>query len=134
MDSHAAAGVPVVIIVSDAGVRGEVGDERITAGGWGRGKDVVDIRSVLPRELLGSAYVTQIGYVNILLGVLSYLRDRSQTNQYGFYLFDFKNTGSTQSHRHSCAKPFKPFYPFTSPPPPLGQNKSRSSLPKMSWI
>jgi len=58
--------VPVVIIVSDAGVRGEVVDERLmsdgTAGGrWG--KEVVDIRSVLPAGLLGSAYVTQIGYV-----------------------------------------------------------------------
>jgi cell cycle checkpoint protein len=57
--------VPVVIIVSDAGVRGEVEDERIAAGGGygGRGKDVVDIRSVLPAGMLGSAYVTQIAYV-----------------------------------------------------------------------
>jgi hypothetical protein len=84
VDSHAAVGVPVVIIVSDAGVRGEAGDERIAAGGWGRGKDVVDIRSVLPGELLGSAYVTQIGYVNILLGVFRYFRDWSQTNQHSF--------------------------------------------------
>ena len=54
-----------MIIVSDAGVRGEVGDdERIAGGGGGRwGKEVVDIRSVLPAGLLGSAYVTQIGYV-----------------------------------------------------------------------
>jgi cell cycle checkpoint protein len=58
-----AAGAPVVIIVSDAGVRGETGDERIAAGGGGWGKEVVDIRSVLPGTLLGSAYVTQIGYV-----------------------------------------------------------------------
>jgi len=53
----------VVIIVSDTGVRGEVGDERMAAGGGKWGKDVVDIRSVLPAGLLGSAYVTQIRYV-----------------------------------------------------------------------
>lgn len=64
VDSPVVSGVPVVIIVSDAGVRGEVGDERIAGGGGGRwGKEVVDIRSVLPAGLLGSAYVTQIGYV-----------------------------------------------------------------------
>jgi cell cycle checkpoint protein len=62
VDSPAVDIVPVVIIVSDAGVRGEVGDdERIAGGRWG--KEVVDIRSVLPAGLLGSAYVTQIGYV-----------------------------------------------------------------------
>ncbi|KIM86641.1 hypothetical protein PILCRDRAFT_64773, partial [Piloderma croceum F 1598] len=64
VDSPVVNGVPVVIIVSDAGVRGEVGDdERIAGGGAGRwGKEVVDIRSVLPAGLLGSAYVTQIGF------------------------------------------------------------------------
>jgi hypothetical protein len=42
-----------------AGVRGEVGDDERIAGG----KEVVDIKRVLPAGLLGSAYVTQIGYV-----------------------------------------------------------------------
>jgi cell cycle checkpoint protein len=61
----------VVIIVSDAGVRGEAGDERMAAsGGGGRwGKDVVDIRSVLGGGLLGSACVTQIGYVSLTIGL-----------------------------------------------------------------
>ncbi|KAG6865361.1 hypothetical protein C0991_003213 [Blastosporella zonata] len=56
--------VPVVLIVSDVGVRGEVADERMTrGGGWGKAKEgVVDIRTVLPRDLLGGPYVTQIGF------------------------------------------------------------------------
>lgn len=65
MDSTLLGVAPVVIIVSDAGVRGEVADERMSAGGGGGGgawgKDVVDIRSVLPSGLLHSSYVTQIG-------------------------------------------------------------------------
>ncbi|PPQ69263.1 hypothetical protein CVT24_000069 [Panaeolus cyanescens] len=45
--------VPVVIIISDSGVRGEASDERISEGrGWNRDKQVIDIRTVLPRELL----------------------------------------------------------------------------------
>ncbi|KAG6829943.1 hypothetical protein H0H92_002847 [Tricholoma furcatifolium] len=56
--------VPVVVIVSDAGVRGEVTDERIySAGGWSKTKEgVVDIRTVLPRDLLGGPFVTQIAF------------------------------------------------------------------------
>ena len=39
-----------------------------SGGGWGKDKDgVVDIRTVLSRELLGGPYVTQIGWVIILL-------------------------------------------------------------------
>ncbi|TEB29646.1 Rad17-domain-containing protein [Coprinellus micaceus] len=39
--------VPVVIVISDAGIRGEVRDERISGGGgWGRDKDqVMDVRT-----------------------------------------------------------------------------------------
>jgi hypothetical protein len=60
-----------VIIVNEAGGRWEVGDDRLAmgcggGGGWGRGKDVVDVRSVLG-ELLDGAYVTQIGFVSIIL-------------------------------------------------------------------
>ncbi|RDB30728.1 Cell cycle checkpoint protein RAD17 [Hypsizygus marmoreus] len=56
--------VPVIIVVSDAGMRGEASDERMAGGGgWGKSKDgVVDIRTVLSRELLGGPYVTQIGF------------------------------------------------------------------------
>lgn len=56
--------VPVVIVVSDAGTRGEARDETMASGiGWGGGKDVVDIRSVLPGTLLNSAFVTHIASV-----------------------------------------------------------------------
>ncbi|KAG5734157.1 Cell cycle checkpoint protein RAD17 [Termitomyces sp. T112] len=55
--------VPVIIIISDAGVRGEVTDERMTSGGWMKAKEgIVDIRTVLPRELLGGPFVTQISF------------------------------------------------------------------------
>jgi cell cycle checkpoint protein len=53
---------PIVIIVSDAGLRGEASDEMRSqgfSGSWG--KEVVDIRSVLPSGLLNSMWVTQIG-------------------------------------------------------------------------
>ena len=60
--------VPVVIIVSDSGMRGADKDERISEGrSWGRDKNqVVDIRTVLPKELLSSVYVTEIKYVLIV--------------------------------------------------------------------
>lgn len=71
VDSDLPRAAPVVIIVSDAGVRGEAMDERISAGGTGgagssgKDSDVIDIRSVLPSGLLRSVYVTQIGCVRI---------------------------------------------------------------------
>ena len=47
-------------------------DERMSAGGsgggtgsWGTDSDVIDIRSVLPSDLLHSVYVTQIKCVRI---------------------------------------------------------------------
>jgi cell cycle checkpoint protein len=45
-------------------MRGEASDERLTNGvGWGKDKNgVVDIRSVLSRDLLGGPYVTHIRY------------------------------------------------------------------------
>jgi len=54
--------IPVVIIVSDTGVRGDDGDERrANGGGWGNNKaQVVDIRTVLSKDLLGGPYVTEI--------------------------------------------------------------------------
>jgi cell cycle checkpoint protein len=53
---------PIVIIVSDAGLRGEASDEKRSegfSGSWG--SEVVDIRTVLPRSLLNSMYLTKIG-------------------------------------------------------------------------
>lgn len=54
--------VPVVIIISDSGMRGEASDERRTdGGGWGKDKSqIIDVRTVLPKDLLGSQYVTEI--------------------------------------------------------------------------
>ncbi|KAG6868583.1 hypothetical protein C0993_000848 [Termitomyces sp. T159_Od127] len=54
--------VPVIVIISDAGVRGEITDERMSNGGsWIKSRDgIMDIRTVFPRELLGGPFVTQI--------------------------------------------------------------------------
>ncbi|KAJ6460973.1 Rad17 cell cycle checkpoint protein-domain-containing protein [Mycena sanguinolenta] len=55
--------VPIVIIVSDAGIRGEASDERLANGSWGKDRDgVLDIRTVLPKDLLYGPYVTQIAF------------------------------------------------------------------------
>jgi len=52
---------PVIIIISESGTRGEEIDERLASGSWGKDKDtVVDIRTVLSRELLHGQYVTQM--------------------------------------------------------------------------
>ncbi|KAJ7720282.1 Rad17 cell cycle checkpoint protein-domain-containing protein [Mycena maculata] len=61
--SPTASPVPVVVIVSDAGMRGEARDERLASGSWGKDReDVLDIRTVLSRDLLHGPYVTQIGF------------------------------------------------------------------------
>lgn len=55
--------VPLVVVISDAGLRGMAVDERMAnGGGFGKDKQVVDIRSVLSKNLLGGPYVTQIRY------------------------------------------------------------------------
>ncbi|KAJ7248242.1 Rad17 cell cycle checkpoint protein-domain-containing protein [Mycena haematopus] len=55
--------VPIVIIVSDAGLRGEMSDERLANGSWGKDRDgVFDVRTVLSKDLLHGPYVTQIGF------------------------------------------------------------------------
>ncbi len=59
-DSPVPSVAPIVIIVSDAGLRGEAGQEEGTGQWKGKGKDTVDIRSVLPPGMLLSPYVTQI--------------------------------------------------------------------------
>lgn len=57
--------VPLVVIVSDAGLRGIALDERMSdGGGLRKDKQVVDVRSVLSKDLLGGPYVTEIRYSN----------------------------------------------------------------------
>lgn len=54
------SGAPLVLIISDAGLRGE--DAEADGGGWrARSREAVDVRSALPPGLLNSPYVTQIG-------------------------------------------------------------------------
>ncbi|KAG9313631.1 Rad17 cell cycle checkpoint protein-domain-containing protein [Chiua virens] len=59
-------GPPIIIIVSDSGLRAEQPDDDVWEGGsngrrWGK-KEVLDIRNVLGSELLTSPYVTCIGF------------------------------------------------------------------------
>ena len=58
-------GAPLVLVLSDAGLRGE--DADIADGGTGgwrsRAREAVDVRSALPSGLLNSPYVTQIVWV-----------------------------------------------------------------------
>ncbi|KAG9029405.1 Cell cycle checkpoint protein rad17 [Tulasnella sp. JGI-2019a] len=56
---------PLVIVISDTGVRGESKDERggHSAGFGGSGQDeAVDVRSVIPHGILGGPYCTQIPF------------------------------------------------------------------------
>jgi len=69
---QSASPVPLVIIMSDATMRGETRDEHLTGGrgtggyAWSRERsDILDIRTVLSRDLLTGPYVTQIGWVYI---------------------------------------------------------------------
>ncbi|KDQ55490.1 hypothetical protein JAAARDRAFT_195860 [Jaapia argillacea MUCL 33604] len=59
--AHSRDLTPVVLIVSDSGVRGEASDDRM-ASGRGRVKETVDIRTALPSSLLGSQWVTEIKF------------------------------------------------------------------------
>ncbi|KAF9261419.1 Rad17-domain-containing protein [Marasmius fiardii PR-910] len=55
--------VPIVIIVSDSGMRGEAGDERLASGIWKKDQDgALDVYSVLSKELLNGQYVTQLRF------------------------------------------------------------------------
>jgi len=70
---ESASPVPLVIIMSDTTMRGETRDEQLTGGrstsgyAWSRERsDILDIRTVLSRDLLTGPYVTQIGCVYIL--------------------------------------------------------------------
>ncbi|KAH7887075.1 Rad17 cell cycle checkpoint protein-domain-containing protein [Phlebopus sp. FC_14] len=59
-------GPPIVVVISDAGVRAEQPDDETWDGGSSGGrrwtKDVLDVRNVLGPELLASPYVTRIGF------------------------------------------------------------------------
>ncbi|KAF8842403.1 hypothetical protein BDN67DRAFT_899264 [Paxillus ammoniavirescens] len=62
-NSSATPGPPIVIIVSDSGIRAEKADDETWDGGGRRwAKEVLDIRSVLGPELLTSPYVMRIGF------------------------------------------------------------------------
>ncbi|KAF8347458.1 Rad17 cell cycle checkpoint protein-domain-containing protein [Amanita rubescens] len=56
--------VPIVIIISDTQTVGEANDERVARGRYRNadGEGVMDIRTVLPRDLLGGPYVTSIKF------------------------------------------------------------------------
>ncbi|KAJ3807435.1 Rad17 cell cycle checkpoint protein-domain-containing protein [Lentinula aff. lateritia] len=55
--------VPVVIVLSDSGMRGEAGDERLAGGLWEREQDsAVDLRSILPKDVLNGPYVDEIRF------------------------------------------------------------------------
>ncbi|KAJ3520257.1 hypothetical protein NM688_g9188 [Phlebia brevispora] len=54
---------PVVIILSDAGLRGEDTEDPFSVSTWkGKGREAVDVRTVLPSSVLASSYVTQISF------------------------------------------------------------------------
>ena len=55
------AGAPLVLVLSDAGLRGE--DAEGGGGGCARAREAVDVRSALPLDLLHSPYVTEIACV-----------------------------------------------------------------------
>jgi len=70
---ESASPVPLVIIMSDATMRGETRDEHLIGGrsiggyAWScERSDILDIRTVLSKDLLTGPYVTQIGCVDIL--------------------------------------------------------------------
>ncbi|KAG8989069.1 Cell cycle checkpoint protein rad17, partial [Tulasnella sp. 427] len=59
---------PIVFVISNAGSRGEAKDER----GWGKREveDGVDVRSVVPRELLGGPYFIEIQFNPVAITLL----------------------------------------------------------------
>ncbi|TFK47071.1 Rad17-domain-containing protein [Heliocybe sulcata] len=58
---HSPASIPVVIVVSDAGIRGATGDDVALASGPSR-KEAIGVRSVVPPDLWRSPYVTEIKF------------------------------------------------------------------------
>lgn len=58
VERHVAESCPIVLIVSDTGLRGEGGDELTSE----RVDNAVNIRTVLPPELLQGPFVTQVKF------------------------------------------------------------------------
>jgi cell cycle checkpoint protein len=66
LEAPPAVPVPVVIIVSDSGLRGEASDELMMTGTWSKDNDnVVDVRTILGKDLLHGHFVTQIRSVTV---------------------------------------------------------------------
>ncbi|KZT02770.1 P-loop containing nucleoside triphosphate hydrolase protein [Laetiporus sulphureus 93-53] len=77
---------PLVIIVSDAGLRGEDVDN--DAGPWRRAKETIDIRLVLPHNLLNSPFTTHVRFnpvaPTLLRPALQRLLDKHFSSVRGF--------------------------------------------------
>jgi cell cycle checkpoint protein len=58
--------VPVVIVVSDTGVRGEGDDIGAGHSRWSKADEVINRRTIVPPEL-GAAHITEIVSVNLML-------------------------------------------------------------------
>lgn len=53
---------PIIIVISDAGLRGETNNDFLDSGIPFRSKEVVDVRMVIPADLLGGPFVSQINF------------------------------------------------------------------------
>ncbi|KAK7689412.1 hypothetical protein QCA50_007204 [Cerrena zonata] len=63
VNDYASLSSPIVVVISDAGLRGEGNIDDIGTSSWkGKSRDTVDIRTVLPQNLVRSPYVTQIEF------------------------------------------------------------------------
>ncbi|KAI0079145.1 Rad17-domain-containing protein [Panus rudis PR-1116 ss-1] len=64
VDDSSLASTPIVIIISDSGLRGEIDqDEMGASSSWrSKSRDVIDIRTVLPSSLQFSPYVTHVEF------------------------------------------------------------------------
>lgn len=58
----AVPGIPLIIIISDMSIRGEVRDEGAAQGRsvYHSSREMVDIRTVIPQRLLNTSFVSQI--------------------------------------------------------------------------
>ncbi|OSD07710.1 Rad17-domain-containing protein [Trametes coccinea BRFM310] len=85
---------PLVVVISDAGLRGEGAEDEGGTRWKSRGKEAMDVRNVLPPSLLHSPYVTQISFNPI---ASTYMRSALKT------LLDRHFSSPT----HSGARPTK---------------------------
>ena len=76
---------PLVIIISDAGLRGEGEDDNAR---WkSRGKEAMDVRNVLPPSLLHSPFVTQIRYISCYSSIICTLRLDLKFQSHSIHLY-----------------------------------------------